>query len=173
MTLSQLFLWLSLCFPIWTMRWMGQLISKSSPTLTPCPQRPKRWLASLRKDILLKWLKHQERFSFLGYKHIRPETAPLRSWGWQGRWSDHPCGKPDKNLPHSSTSKASFPTMFQYVHKWSYYWRTIKEKKYQNKDACQLTRTSLFKFAFGSENTPFPLHPLGWDFAKDSLENTM
>lgn len=60
MTLNQPFLWLSLCFPTWTTRWLGQLISKASPTLTPCTQGPKRRLASLRKDILLKWLKHQE-----------------------------------------------------------------------------------------------------------------
>lgn len=79
MTLNQPFLWLSLGFPIWTMRWLDQLISKTSPTLTPCTPGPKSPLV-LRKDILW-WLEHQERLSFLGDKHKEARDLPLSPWG--------------------------------------------------------------------------------------------
>lgn len=93
MTLNQPSLWLRLSFPRWTMSWLDQLISQGLTALTPCTQGPKRLLASLRKDNTLR-LKHQGRVFLLGHKQIRPETLPLRPWGWQGRWPDHPGGKP-------------------------------------------------------------------------------
>ena len=74
--MNQFYLWLSLSFPTWTMRWLDQLISKALPSLTLYNQEPERILTTLRKDILLR-LKHQERFFLLGYKHIRPETLLL------------------------------------------------------------------------------------------------
>lgn len=82
MTLSQPFRWLSLSFPTWTLRWLGHVISKALPILTPSTQGPKRLLPLLKKHIL-SWLKHQERFPFLGYEHISPETVTLTQWGGQ------------------------------------------------------------------------------------------
>lgn len=82
MTLSQPFRWLSLSFPTWTLKWLGHVISEALPILTPSTQGPKRLLPLLKKHIL-SWLKHQERFPFLGYEHISPETVTLTQWGGQ------------------------------------------------------------------------------------------
>ena len=114
-TLHQPFLWPSLSFPIWTTTRSDQLISKTS-TLTPCPQGPRKLLVLLRKDILL-WLKHQERFSFPGYKHNQARDSPFKTLGRQEAGHTIPVENLT-NRPYSSTSKArSFPTVFQYVHK--------------------------------------------------------
>lgn len=66
MTLNQPSPWLSLNFPIWAMRWLGQLVSKASTVLMPALES-QRILTLLKKDILL-WPRYQERFSFLQYE---------------------------------------------------------------------------------------------------------
>ena len=61
MTLNQPFLWLRLRFPIWIMRWQGQLISKVSPILTSPYSRAKE-TTGIIKERHFFWLKHKRDF---------------------------------------------------------------------------------------------------------------
>lgn len=74
MTLNQPFLWLSL-FPIWTMMWLDQLISKALPVLTPYLHTLKGQRDSIVRERHPLVDQGPRQSSLPGYEHMSPETV--------------------------------------------------------------------------------------------------